>query len=93
MVFGLKNFTGCAFMTKMGNCSFDFVIGIVEEVTLNVTAAGAANAAEIPENFNLNLVPKDQNQILHSASLAISSKTLQSNVVGLIAGATPNLFI
>lgn len=60
----------------------------MEEVTFNVTAA---HAAEIPENSNLNLLPKDE--IITSTSLAVSSKILQSNVVGLIAGARSNLFI
>lgn len=89
-MFGFRNFTGVAFISKIGNFSIDFALGVIDEVSFNITSAGAANAAEIPENFNLNLVSKEK--VITSTSLAITSNVLQSNVVGLIAGATPNLF-
>ncbi len=69
----------------------EFAAGIVEEITFNVTSSTVANAAEISENLNLNLSPKDQ--ILATAVDAVGSKIIQSNVFGLIAGATPNLFL
>lgn len=89
-MFGFRNFTGLAFMGKIVNITFEFAAGIVEEVTLNVTAANTANALEIQENFNLNLVTKDQ--IIISTALAVSSKILQINGFDLIAAPTPNLF-
>ena len=90
-MFALRNFTGYAFLSRIGNVTFEFAVGIFEEVTFNITASKLANAAEIPENFNLNLLSKDQ--VITTASVAVSSKIVQSNVFGLIAGATPNLFI
>ena len=69
----------------------EFAAGIVEEITFNVRSSTVANAAEISENLNLNLSPKDQ--ILATAVDAVGSKIIQSNVFGLIAGATPNLFL
>jgi hypothetical protein len=90
-MFGFRNFTGRAFIAKIGNVTFEFAVGIIEEVTLNITASGVANATEIPENVNLNLLSKDQ--VVTTTSVAIGSKIMQSNVFGLIAGATPNLFI
>ena len=94
-MFAIKNFTGIAFFTRIGRHSVEFAAGMVEEITLNVTVAGAANAAELPENFNLNVLSKlPKDQIITSTSVAISSTILQkSNLVGLIAGATPNLLI
>lgn len=89
-MFGFTNFTVLA-VAKAGNLTLEFALGLVEEVVINVTAAGAADAAEIVEDIPLNIVSKDQ--IITSTSLAVSSKLLQSNVVGLIAGATPNLFL
>ena len=62
----------------------------IKEVTFNITSAGAANAAEIPENLNLNLPGKDQ--IIATASVGVASKIVESNGFGLIAGATPNVF-
>jgi hypothetical protein len=89
-MFGFKNFTGRAFIGRIGNASFEFAVRVVEEVMFNVTPANPANALEILENFNLNLVSKDQ--IINSTSLVVTSKILQkTNVFGLIAGATSNL--
>jgi hypothetical protein len=90
-MFGFKNFTGFSFVGKFGKYSMEFAAGVIEEVTFNITASGVANAAEIPENLNLNLPIKDQ--IIATASVAVNSKIVQSNVLGLIAGATPNLLI
>lgn len=87
-MFGFKNFTGISFVGKVGQFGVEFAAEIVEEVTFNVTAA---NAAEIPDNLNLNLISKDQ--IITTTSIAVSSKILENNIFGLIAGATPNLFI
>ena len=90
-MFGFKNFTGFTFIGKVGKVGAEFTWGIVEEITFNITSAGAANAAEIPENLNLNLPAKDK--IIATATTAIVSKNVQDNLVGLIAGATPNLFM
>jgi hypothetical protein len=90
-MFGLKNFTGFTFVAKLGNSSWAFAAGMVEEVTFNITAAGAANAAEIPENFNLKLDAKEK--LLATASAGVGSKIGTSNLLSLIAGATPNLLI
>jgi hypothetical protein len=86
-----RNFTGLAFITRIGNVTLEFAVGLFEEITLNITTSGVANAAEIPENFNFNLLSKDQ--IITTTSVAVSSKIVQSNVFNLIAGAIPNLFI
>jgi hypothetical protein len=49
----------------------DLLLAVVlEEITLNITASTAANAVEIPENFNLNLLSKDQ--IITTTSVAVS---------------------
>ena len=90
-MFGFKNFTGTAFIARIANVTFEFAAGIFEDVTPNITPSRLANAAEIPENFNLNLLSKDQ--IITTTSVAVSSKIVQSNVFGLTAGVTPNLFI
>lgn len=90
-MFGLRNFTGRAFILKLGNVTFEFAAGVIEEISFNITGSSAANAAEIPENLNLNLLSKDQ--IITTTSLAVSSKIVQGNAFSLIAGATPNLFI
>ena len=90
-MFGFRNLTGITFLTRVGQGTVEFTWGIVEEVTFNITSAGAANAAEIPENLNLNLPAKDK--IILTATTAIVSKNVQGNLVGLILGATPNLLI
>ena len=90
-MFGFRNFTGFSFVGKIGKFGVEFAAGAVEEITLNITSSAAANAAEIPDNLNLNLISKDQ--IITTTSLAVSSKIVKSNIFGLIAGATPNLFI
>ena len=72
MGFFFKNITKRAVIAKIRNSSFEFVLRVVEEVTLNVTAPDVANATEIPTNITLNLLPKDQ--IITSTYLAVSSK-------------------
>ena len=60
-MFGFRNTTKYAFLTRVTTVSIEFGIGVVEEVvSFNFSGVGAANAAEIPENFNLNSLPKDQ---------------------------------
>jgi len=90
-MFGFKNLTGFSFVGKIGKFGMEFTAGMIEEITFNITSAGAANAVEIPENFNLNLPAKDK--IVATVTAGVVSKNVQSNLVGLIAGATPNLFI
>lgn len=89
-MFGFRNFTGISFVGKVGKFSIEFAAGVIEEVSFNITASGVANAAEIPETLNINLLTKEQ--IITTTSAAVSSKIVRSNVFGLIAGATPNLF-
>ena len=90
-MFGLRNFTGWTFVGKIGKLSIEFTAGVIEEVTFNITASSAANAAEIPKNLNLNLPSKDQ--IITATFVAVSSKTVKNNLVDLITGATLNRFI
>ena len=84
-MFGLRSFTGVSFVRKIGNFGVEFTAGLIEEVTLNITTPGAANAAEIP------FPAKDQMMI--TVSLGVGSKIVESNVLGLIAGTRPNLLI
>lgn len=94
-MFGFRNFTGAAFISKIGNFSIEFAFGVLEEVSLNITGSTAANAVDIPENFDLNLLGRDpiKDPMIKTACVAVSSKILTSNLINLIAGATPNLFI
>ena len=92
-MFGItnKNFTGFSFIAKIGKTSFEFAAGIVEEVTLNVTGAAAANVIEIPPNMNVKLISKDQ--FITGTSAVVSSKIIQTKLLDVIVGATPNLLI
>lgn len=90
-MFGLRNFTGFAFMAKLGNGTIEFAAGIVEEVTFNITGSIAANAAEIPENINVKFISKDQ--FITSTSAVVGSKIAQTKLFDIIAGASPNLLI
>lgn len=90
-MFTFKNFTGISFVGKVSNFVIEFTAGMVEEITFNITTLAPANSAEIFTELNLKSIPK--NPIIPITSLAISSKILESNIFGLIAGATPNLFI
>ena len=92
-MFGITNKTlsGFSFITKLGKFSFEFTAGIVEEVTFNVTGAAAANAAEIPSNMNVKLISKDQ--FITGTSAVVSSKVMQTKLLDVIVGATPNLLI
>ena len=87
-MFGLRNFTGFAFLAKVGNGTIEFAAGIVEEVTFNITVA---NAAEIPENINVKFISKDQ--FITSTSAVVGSKIAQTKLFDIIAGASPNLLI
>lgn len=82
-MFGFRNFTGLSFIGKVGKVGVEFAAGFLEEMTLNVTAA---NAVEISDNLNLNLISKDQ--FITSTSLAVSSKMVESSIFELISGAT-----
>ena len=90
-MFGFRNFTGLSFVGKIGKHTVDFAVGFVEEVTFNVTGAAAANAAEIPDNFDITLISKDK--LITSTSAVVSSRLLQTKVLDVIAAATPNLLI
>jgi hypothetical protein len=86
-MFGYKNFTGFSFIGKIGKFSVEFSAGVVEEVVLNITTGVAVNAAEIPENLNLQLPATEK--IVET----LGSKILQSHLIPLIAAATPNLLL
>ena len=88
-MFGSRNFTALSFVAKIKNFGIEFTIGIVEEVTFNITGSAVAHAAEVPENINVKFISKDQ--FITSTSVVVSSKIAQTNLFGLIAGATPNL--
>ena len=90
-MFGFRNFTGFSLVKNIGKFGLEFTVGVIEEVTFNITASAAPNAGEIPDNLNLNLISKDK--FITTTSIAVSSKIVESNIFGLIAGATPNLFI
>ena len=90
-MFGSRNFTSFSFIGKIGIRGFEFTVGIIEEVSFNITQAAAAHAAEIPENMNVKFISKDQ--FITTTSAAVSSKIVQTKVFDLIAGATPNLII
>ena len=91
-MFGIKNFTGVSFVGKIGKLSLEFTAGLVEELTFNITAV---HAAEIPQDITQNISGKfiSKDQIITTTSAVVSSKIVQTKVVDLIIGATPNLFI
>ena len=90
-MFGFINFTGFAFIGKVGKFSLKFTAGIVEEVTFNITASAAANAAEIPQDINVKFISKDQ--FIMSTSAVVGSKIAQTKLINVIACATTNLLI
>jgi hypothetical protein len=90
-MFGFKNFTGFAFVGKIGEFGLEFTAGIVEEVTLNITGSAAAHAAEIPPGINGKFISKDQ--IIISTSTVVSSKIARTKLFDLIFDATSNLKI
>lgn len=90
-MFGFTNFTGLAFVGKVGTFGLEFTVGLVEEVTFNVTVIAAADAVEISENMNVKLISKDQ--FIVTAAAGIGSRIGQSKLFDLIVSATPNLFI
>lgn len=89
-MFGFRNFTGIAFVGKVGKFGLEVTVGFVEEITFNITTAAAAHGAEIPENVNVKLISKDQ---FVKGAAVVSSKIAQTKLLEIIAGATPNLFI
>ena len=90
-MFGFKNFTGLSFVGKVGKIGFEFSAGIIEEITFNITGSAAAHAAEITPNINVKFISKDQ--FITSTSAVVSSKIVQTKLLDVIAGATPNLLI
>jgi len=95
-MFGFKNFSGFAFITKVGNFTIEFAVGVVEEVTINITdlttsTIATTNSSSIPQTSNLNFLSKDR--IITTTALIVSSKVVRKNAFSLIAGATSNLFI
>lgn len=90
-MFGFRNFTGFSFVGKVGQLGLEFSAGLVEEITFNLTTSAAAHAAEIPSNINLQFISKDQ--FITSTSAVVSSKIVQTKLLDVIVGATPNLFI
>lgn len=90
-MFGFTNFTGMSFIGKIGQFGLEFSVGIIEEVTLNITGSTVANAAEIPEKMNFKLISKDR--VITSTSAVVGSKIAQTKLFDVIAGATTNLYI
>ena len=90
-MFGLRNFTGFAFMAKVRNGTIEFAAGIIEEVTFNITGSAAAHAAEIPTDINVEFISKDK--FITTTSAIVSSKIVQTKLIDVIVGATPNLLI
>lgn len=92
-MFGFRNlnFTGLSFVGKVGKFGLEFSAGIVEEVTFNITSAGAAHAAEIPTDINVEFISKDK--LITTTSAVVSSKIVQTKLIDVIVGATPNLLI
>ena len=88
-MFGVRNFTGFAFVGKIGNASIEFTAGIVEEVAFNITGSDAAHATQIPQNINVKFISKDK--FITGTSALVSSKSVQTKLFDVIAGATPNL--
>lgn len=90
-MFGFRNFTGVSFVGKVGRFGLEVTAGIVEEITFNITGSAAAHAAEIPSNINVKFISKDQ--FITSTSALVSSKIVQTKLLDVIVGATPNLLI
>lgn len=90
-MFGSRNFTGLSFVVKVGKVGLEFTAGVVEEVTFNITNAAAAHAAEIPTDMNVEFISKDR--FIATTSALASTQIVQSKLVDVIVGATPNLFI
>ena len=90
-MFGFRNFTGVSFVGKVGKFGLEVTAGIVEEITFNITGSAAANATEIPSNINVKFISKDQ--FITSTSAIVSSKIVQTKLLDVIVGATPNLLI
>ena len=90
-MFGFKNvnFTGLAFIAKIGKVGIEFSAGVVEEITFNVTNTASAHAAEIPENINIKIISKDK--FITTTSAVVGSKIAQTKLVDIIVGATLNL--
>ena len=88
-MFGYRNFTGLSFVGKVGKFGVEFAAGIVEEVTFNITGSAAAHAAEIPTDINVELISKDK--FITTTSAVVSSKIVQTKLIDVIVGATPNL--
>ena len=44
-MFGFRNFTGASFVGKIGKFGLEFSVGLVEEITFNITSSAAAHAA------------------------------------------------
>ena len=89
-MFGFRNFTGIAFVGKIGKFGLEFSAGLVEEVSFNVTSVAVANGAEIPST--IELISKDQFVKGTTAAIA-GSKLAQATLFEVIAGATTNLLI
>ena len=89
-MFGLTNKT-FTFLGRIGTFTFEFTAGVLEEVTLNVTGSAAANAAELPQNIDVNFISKDQ--LITTTSAVVSSKIAQTKLIDVVAGATTNLLI
>ena len=90
-MFGFRNFTGISFVGKLGKFGLEFTAGILEEVTFNITGSAAAHAAEIPKNIDVKFISKDQ--FITTTSTVIGLKTVQTKLLDVIVGATPNLLI
>ena len=90
-MFGFRNFTGITFIGKVGKLGLEFTAGVIEEITFNMTHSAAVNATEIPTDINIKLISKDQ--FISTTSAVVGSKILQTKLLDVIVGATPNLLI
>ena len=106
-MFGYRNETSRTFLGRFGNFTVSFVMGVVEEVSSNITNIAHANAAEIPvqpiEEIQVQPaleIPLKGFQGLNltpqniaTSSVIIGSKVIKNKGFALISGASPSVFL
>ena len=91
-MFGIRNFTGAAFISSFGNATIAFGLGLFDELTigLNVTSVGAAEIPQnLPENCNIQILTKEKISALAATTVvSCGSKIAKRGLSNVISAAT-----
>lgn len=93
--FGMKNFTGLAFVGRIGNFTVDFAAELFEEVSYIITDVGAVNLINVTEEIGDDVTTPFElstaNKVVATVTSLLASESVRNSLIRTITAATLNL--